>query len=396
MFGFWTRAPQARRILIFASANHIWSDLFFSLYAPLLPLIKEDLGLTFTEAALLRSVFAGASAVLQAPAGLLAERIGEFWLLVGGNLWVASGIVGMSLAPSYAVLLALTLVAGLGGGAQHPLASSMVSRAYEAKGRSTAVGTVNFAGDLGKMAAPALALIVAVAFGWRATLLVVGVAATVFLLASIFLRRSVEMPKPVQSDSRPTGDGGGQSQTAGFVTLSVIGLLDSAARGAALTFIPFVLSDRGYGEAGIFAMLFVLLTGGATGKFVCGWLADRIGAVSLIWLTKGATAVLLALALVAPIPAMVPLMFLLGVGLNGTSSVLYATVPSFVPPHRRARMFGYFYTTNEVGAVVAPLMYGVLADMFDLNAAMAVMGVVTAMILPASLSLRKHLRQTRS
>ena len=143
---FWTRAPQARRTLLFASATHVWSDLFFALYAPLLPLIKDDLDLSFTEVGVLRSLYAAASTVLQVPVGFLAERVGEFWLLVGGNVWVALGLIAMSLAPSFAALLGATLLGGLGGGTQHPLASGIVSRAYDTKSRATAVGTCQLRG----------------------------------------------------------------------------------------------------------------------------------------------------------------------------------------------------------------------------------------------------------
>ena len=118
-----------------------WSDLYFALLIPLLPAIKRDLDLSFAEVGLLRSIFSGASGVLQIPAGFAAEGVGEFWMLIGGNVWVAIGLIGMALSPFFALLLGVTLVAGLGGGAQHPLASSMVSRAYDDKGRSTAVGT---------------------------------------------------------------------------------------------------------------------------------------------------------------------------------------------------------------------------------------------------------------
>ena len=161
-----------RRALLFASAMHIWNDLFFALLVPLLPIIKEDLGLSFAEIGLLRSVFNGASAILQIPVGYLAESVGEFWLLVLGNIWVSVGLIGMGLSSAFPLLLAVSFLGGLGGGAQHPLGSSLVSRAYDGGGRSTAVGTVNFAGDLGKMVAPLIAAATVVNFGWRATLLV--------------------------------------------------------------------------------------------------------------------------------------------------------------------------------------------------------------------------------
>lgn len=388
----WTRAPQSRRILLFASATHVWSDLFFALYPPLLPLIKDDLDLTFTEAAMLRSLYAAASAVLQVPAGFLAERVGEFWLLVGGNLWVAAGLIGMASASSFAILLALTLAGGLGGGTQHPLASGIVSRAYDAKSRATAVGAVNFAGDLGKMAAPAVALVVAVAYGWRAAMFTVGAAAIVFFLASLFLRRSVDIGKPPSPQRKPGSASDNPVPKAGFAALSVVGFIDSAIRAAALTFVPFILDDRGMGESQIFVMLLLLLAGGAFGKYLCGWLSERHGLISIIWVTKAAAAAFLVATIYAPGFAVAPLMIALGVGLNGTSSSLYATVAAIAPQSRRSRMYGFFYTTNESGAFTAPLLFGRLADVYGIRVSMGVMGLFTAAVLPISLALRAYLR----
>ena len=373
---------------------HVWSDLFFALLLPLLPLIKRDMDLSFTEVILLKSLFQGASAVLQIPAGFLAEGLGEFWLLIGGNIWVAAGLVGMAFSPIFAVLLAASFLGGLGGGAQHPLASSMVSRAYDDKGRATAIGTVNFAGDLGKMAAPLLAGVVAVYFGWRTTLGVAGIAGIIFMLLATMSRRTVDIGKPAAQPVKATDAINTPDQTTqmgGFITLSGVGILDSATRGAALAFLPFVMDAKGMGIGQTSAMLVLLFAGGAAGKFFCGWLADRYGSVSIIWGTKGLTALLLVLSLVAPSVAMAPLMVVLGVGLNGTSSVLYAAVAELVPARRRARLYGVYYTTNEGGSVLAPVLYALIADLFSLNATMVVMGLATMAILPASLRLGKYL-----
>ncbi len=380
---------------MFGSTMHVWSDLFFALLVPLLPFIKEDMGLSFTEVGLLRSVFSGASAVLQVPAGFLAESMGEFWLLVWGNVWVSAGLVAMAMAPAFLVLVAASGVGGLGGGMQHPLASSMVSRAYDDKGRATAVGTVNFAGDLGKMIAPLVAGLLAVSMGWRTTFMVVGLAGLAFMLASMFTRRAVDIGRPRASSETAREDQPGgvesESKMAGFVALSGVGLLDSATRTSALVFLPFVMESKGMGAGQISAMLFLLFGGGAIGKYVCGWLGDRMGTLSLVWATKGLTAGLLVAALFTPALLMAPLMVLIGIGLNGTSSVLYATVAEFVPPGRRGRFYGFFYTTNEIGTVAAPLAYGLVADLFSLRATMLAMGAATAAILPASLTLRRHL-----
>ena len=361
---------------------------------PLLPFIKDDLNLSFTQVGLLRSVFNGASAVLQVPAGLLAESTGEFWMLIAGNVWVSVGLVGMALSPAFIALVLVSGIAGLGGGTQHPLASSMVSRAYDDRGRSTAVGTVNFAGDLGKMVAPVAAGVFAVALGWRGTMVIVGAAGLAFMLASAAARRVVDITAPAGpavSALNTASGSASRSPMSGFVILSGLGILDSASRSAALVFLPFVMAAKEMGPGQISAMIFLLFAGGAAGKFVVGWLGDRFDPVSLIWGTKGLTALMLVLSLAAPTLAMAPLMVLTGIGLNGTSSVLYATVAEFVPGARRARFYGYYYTTNETGTVIAPLAYGLIADLFGLNVTMVAMGIATAAILPASLTLRRHL-----
>ena len=352
------------------------------------------MGLSFTEVQLLKSVYNGATAVLQIPAGLLAESMGEFWLLIGGNVWVSAGMIGMALSPVFAVLVPVTFVAGLGGGTQHPLASSMVSRAYDDRGRSTAVGTVNFAGDIGKMAAPVVAGLVAIFAGWRAAFAVVGVAGIVFMGLAATARRRLDVGRPDRSAPPPAeavDSGEGTTQRGGFATLSVVGFLDSATRSGALAFLPFVMDDKGMGVGEISAMLFLLFAGGAAGKFVCGWLGERHSTVSIIWGTKGLTAALLVISLATPRFMLAPLMVVLGIGLNGTSSVLYATVAEFVPARRRARHYGVYYTTNEAGTLVAPLVYGLVADLVSLRASVVTMGVATLAILPASLALVRYL-----
>jgi MFS family permease len=350
------------------------------------------LDLSYTEVGLLRSGFGGASAVLQIPAGFLGERWGEFWLLIAGNVWVAVGLLGMAAVSSFAVLFAVTIVGGLGGGTQHPLATSMVSRAYDQSGHSTAVGSVNFAGDIGKLAAPAVALLVAIEFGWRTTMRSVALGAIAFMGVSVFFRRSVDAGRPSPRETRADGAtaAGAGLHTRGFVVLSGVGFLDAATRTAALTFVPFILADKGIGTREIFALLVLLLAGGAAGKYACGRLDDRYGSIGLIWWTKGATALLLLATLAAPTLAAAPLMLVLGFGLNGTSSVLYANVAAFAPRGRRSRTYGYYYTVTE-SANIAPFIYGRLADVTSLRVTMAVMAAATALILPASLALRGHL-----
>ena len=295
----------------------------------------------------------------------------------------------MAALTSFVPLLAATVLGGLGGGTQHPLATSMVSRAYRDEGHSAAVGTVNFAGDIGKLLAP---LVVVIGLGWRSTMRLVGAAGIVFMALSMLTRRSVRPPRtddaPVEGGSPSVRDAAAPAR--GLFALGSIGFMDAATRTAALTFVPFVLADRGAGTREVLILLTLLLAGGAAGKYGCGWLDDRYGSMGLVWWTKGVTALLLLAILVTPVVSAPALMLVLGFGLNGTSSVLYAAVARFAPRDRRATTYGYYYTVTEASAI-APLIYGRIADMTNLRVTMMVMAAATALILPASLLVRRHL-----
>ena len=381
-----------RRALAFGSITHVWSDAFFALLHPLLPFIALNLGLTYTQSGVLKGVFAGAAGVLQIPSGLLTERWGEFGLLVGGNIWVGAGLVAMGLAQTYGVLLAATALTGLGGGTQHPVAAAMVARTHERSRSYTAIGTLNFAGDLGKMVGPAVAAVAIVTLHWRTILMLVGGAGVVFMAATLPVRQRVAPPRRrADADGASVADDA-DSPLSGFIALSIAGMLDATTRGAALTFLPFVLADKGLDAAQVSGLFVMLFAGGAAGKLLLGWLGDRVGPLVLIWGSKGLAAALLVVFL-APLPgaAMVPLIAVLGFGLNGTSSVFYGTVARLVSSQRAGRRYGIYYTATEMASATAPALYGVLADMVGLSSTMTTMAVVTLAVLPASLLLRRYL-----
>src|ERR1700687_3770574 len=136
----------AWRVLLAAASVHACNDAFFYVLYPLLPFIAAELGLSYAEIGLVNAAFAGSSALLQLPAGLLGQRWGEYALLVWGNGWVAAGLGAMAVATSFPLLLGMAVLAGLGGNLQHPLAASLVARAYAGGRRGLAIGTLNFAG----------------------------------------------------------------------------------------------------------------------------------------------------------------------------------------------------------------------------------------------------------
>ena len=121
-------------------------------------------------------------------------------------------------------------------------------------------------------------------------------------------------------------------------------MFDSATRMGFLLFLPFLLTAKGASMPAIGLALTLVFAGGAAGKLVCAFIGARIGAIATVWLTEGLTAVLIVALLPLPLEAAFVLLPVIGIALNGTSSVLYGSVPDLVTAERRARAFSIFYT----------------------------------------------------
>jgi MFS family permease len=138
-------------------------------------------------------------------------------------------------------------------------------------------------------------------------------------------------------------------------------------------------------------LLFTLVfAGGACGKFVCGPLAERLGAVRMVVVTEFLTGLSILALLPLPLTASLVLLPVLGVFLNGTSSVLYATVAELVAPEARARGYGLFYMLYQGSGMIAPVLYGWLGDVAGLGWTMILLGCLTMGAAPLAALMRER------
>ena len=134
-----------------------------------------------------------------------------------------------------------------------------------------------------------------------------------------------------------------------------------------------------------------MFAGGAAGKLVCAFIGARIGVIATVCLTEGLTTAGILALLPLPLEAALILLPLIGIALNGTSSVLYGSVPDLVEPARRPRAFGIFYTGTIGAGAVSPALYGLLGDAVGVPSALMVVAGVCLLTLPLTLALRPAL-----
>ena len=182
-------------------------------------------------------------------------------------------------------------------------------------------------------------------------------------------------------------------QKFGFQLLLMIGLIDSATRMAFLTYLPFLLSHKGASVATIGIALTLVFAGGAAGKLACAFIGARIGVIATVFLSEGLTTALILALLPLRLELCLVLLPLLGLGLNGTSSVLYGSVPVLVTPETRARAFGIFYTGVIGSGAVAPVLFGLVGDTLGVRMTLAFVGLMPLLTLPPAVSLRPSFSQ---
>ena len=389
------RPLDRRRVLGACCGAHVLHDGYSDLIYVLLPIWQAAFGLSYGEVGFLKTAYSGTMAALQVPSGLAAERAGERAMLTAGTVVAAAALILAGFTTSFLALAACLVLGGLGASVQHPLGSSLTSRAFDGSGLRTALSTYNFSGDVGKVLLPAAtAGLIAVA-DWQSATIVMGTAG-LFVAAAVFaaIPRDLRTTDAARAQGSPVAGGpaaGGPAvgDSQGFAALSAIGMVDSATRMGFLTLLPFLLTAKGAGVAQIGLALSLVFAGGAAGKFVCGVIAVRVGILRTVIATECATAAGI-LALLLPLSPMTSLLLLppIGLALNGTSSVLYGTVAELVTPQRRARAFGLFYTFTIGAGAVAPMAYGFLGDAIGLERAIAVVACVVLLVLPLTLLLR--------
>src|SRR3990172_2635795 len=327
---------RPKRTLATCCAAHTLHDGLSDVTYVLLPLLAQTFGLSLAQVGLIRSAHRAAMATFQIPAGIMEERVGERNLLALGTLIAGVAFLALGYAPGFWAILVALFCAGLGSAVQHPLSSTIISHAYPGEGRRAALGTYNFFGDVGKFAfGGAVSLLLIAGVSWEAPVVGFGLCGILTAIAIWF--------HVTNSHAHGAGTATGRIKPAtkvagwgirnpqGFTALCLIEILDSSTRTGFLTFIAFLLIAKGLPEGWATLSVPLILVGGMAGKLA---------------------------TLALPGAASFLLLPLIGVVVNGTSSVLYATVGDFVEQDRLPRAFGLFYTLGPPCGAAAPLRHG--------------------------------------
>jgi predicted MFS family arabinose efflux permease len=249
------------------------------------------------------------------------------------------------------------------------------------------MGTYNFSGDMGKVCLPFLLTLMINLWGWRPAVLILAiggmaVGAALWTLAD----QNRVNPSPPPAEAKPVikARGWGIQDRKSFSALLTIGIIDIAARNALLTFLPFLLLQKGIPVAQVGFTLTLLFAGGAVGKFVCGVLAEWLGIIPMVVGTEILTAIGILALYGSPSSILWFILPFVGIVLNGTSSVLYATVAEIISPTGRSRGYGLYYAITLGCGAISPMIYGLITDSLGLSFTIISTALMVLITIPLS------------
>ena len=377
-------AQSKRRSLVAACLAHALHDGYTDGLYPFLPVWQAQFGLSYAGVAAVRALYYATMGGLQVPGARLVRALSPRAALVLSTLVAATGFVVIALPLGFGGLCVGLVLAGAGSSIQHPRGSLLVTDTYAPAARGP-LGVYNFSGDLGKATLPAIAALLLPILAWRP---VIGLMALLGLGVAFALLTLAPRAVPPQA---PSGEATRGPARSGFAMLMTIGAFDTASRMGYLLFLPFLIHARGGGSPAVGLGLALLFVGGALGKATCSWLGEHLGVVGSVIATEAATALLIVATLFLPLAPMLVLLPVLGVALNGTSSVLYGTVPELVPNGDTGRAFALFYTGVIGAGGLAPIAYGAIADRSNQTVGVLAAAATAALIVPMVLALRPSL-----
>ena len=387
--------PSYVRLVGVVSAAHFVSHYYIILLAPLMPFVRAEYGVSYTEIGLAFAAFNIVSAVGQTPAGFLVDRVGARALLVAGLLTGAAALIAAGLIDSFWVMVAMFAIAGVGNTVYHPADYALLSQHVPSNRIGQAFSVHTFAGMLGSAVAPVSLLVMQSQWGWRGAFIgaaVLGIAVAAVLVA-------FRDPSHVPSKSA-AGRSGSDNTPAGWrllmsapILLNLVFFAVLAITSAGLYNYSVVALGALYGTPVTTAN--AALTGNlmwsAIGVLLGGLLVGRTTRHGLV-AAIGLAAMGVFTALIAEFDfgtvALIGVMSLVGLSSGIIMPSRDMIVRAVTPPGSFGKVFGFVTTGFNIGGIVAPLIFGTIMDhgnprlVFLAVAALSLLAILTVATRP--------------
>lgn len=336
---------------------------------PLAPFFKADLHLDNTRVGLLLSAAAFGYTLTQLPAGWVVDRIGARWPIAVGEFVAAICMMAIALSSTYASLLTLMLLTGMGCGLLMPATTQAVVVWFPSRQRATVMGVKQTAVNMGGIIGAATLPVIAVAYGWRMSFVVVGGVALIVGLASLALYRNPPTIPGVASRPPTYLDLQRLLKHRDLWLVAGAGSCMNWIEMAIIAHFAVYLKERmGMTAVAAGGVLAALESAGAICRpgsgIVSDWLFRGARRPVFLILASMATGFLLLMAAAGPqLRGFIdPVAFGLGIGAVGFGAIFFTMLSEIGGRSGAGTAAAFGSTVSMIGSIVGPPAFGWIAD----------------------------------
>lgn len=274
-------------ILATISVCHLLNDMMQSLLPAIYPILKSNYGLSFAQVGLLTLTFQVTASLLQPTVGLYADRNPRPYSLAAGMGFTLLGLLLLSAAGSYPMLLLGAALVGSGSAVLHP-ESSRVARMAAGDRPGLAQSLFQVGGNVGSAIGPLLAAFIVLRYG-QSSLAWFALAAVLAIVLLVRVGRWYRDHGLGRLQARPATGPAHAALPRGRTVLAMsvlIALIFSKFfyTASITSFYTFYLIEQfGVSVRSAQLHLFVFLGAVAVGTVAGGALGDRFGRKAVIW-----------------------------------------------------------------------------------------------------------------
>ncbi|MDF1539988.1 MAG: MFS transporter [Candidatus Thorarchaeota archaeon] len=387
-----TKASYA--VLIACTVSHFMNHVYTGVLSPFLPLIRDEFGLSLTEAGILTTAVILTMTSAHLVVGYLGDKglrdifISISVLLAGVVMLVAS------FATSFLFLVGTQIALGLGVSGYHPSAFPAISGKFPKTERAKAVGLNTAGGLVGMAIIPFLGVALLVIFDWwREPIYVLGLMGIALFFPVLIMMRYAS--KQTLIDEANGINNEKPKETIGWtrnfwVVMIFMGLRGIPFRCTTLMMPIYLVDSYGYEPVWAGSLTAIMLSAGLFGELASAPISDRSGKRVPYMILSVASMVPLFLFLNLSLDPLMLFIVLIAIGF-----IYFFGVPpgqayetEVCPTERQGLAFGLLFSIGAIPGSLSPMIFGWIGDNFGLTSSILFLAIISGLAVLIGLFLR--------
>ena len=372
------------------SLGHLLNDMFQAVIPAIYPMIKESLGLSFMQIGAITLTNQITSSLLQPIVGYCSDKYPRPYALVVGMCFTLTGLLLLSVAESFPLVLLSVAFVGVGSSVLHP-ESSKVARLASGGAKGMAQSIFQIGGNVGRAFGPIAVALIVVPHGqgsirWFALLAVVAI----WVLAKIcrWYKKQIELYGRIKSkfDIENESHLSKYQIVVALLVLLILMFSKDFYTANIQSYLTFYMIDKfGLSVTASQYVLFAFLVSTAIGLLIGGELGDRYGRKYVIWVSILGSSPFALLLPYCDLTWTIILVILVGMVMSSAMSAILVYGTELLPGNVgmiSGAFFGLSFGLGGIGSAI----FGWLADItsiqyvFELTAFLPLLGIVTYLL----------------